>query len=127
MYRGKPVAVLYDYQRPGISDPVDFTSVTSTRIDRVTVIEDAALAIRRGTANHVLKAAVPLAALDRWTPESARTCPGDFGIVYSDATRATNVLRMYSSNQATNITSDLSLEAAIQPSRWGLFRTRSER
>jgi hypothetical protein len=121
VYRGNPVAVLYDYRRRGTSDTAEFTSVKTTRIDGVTVLEDAAIAIRRGTANYVLRAAVPLAALVRWTPEPGRTYPGDFGIVYSDAAGATNVLRMHWSNTATGIVSDISLEADIRPNLWGQF------
>ena len=70
----------------------------------------------------MVRAAVPLAALNGWTPDTGRTYPGDFGIVYSDAAGATNVLRMYWSNPTTGIVSDLSLEADIQPHFWGEFR-----
>ena len=126
IYRGNPVAVLYDYRRPGLSDSVEFTSVKTTRIDRVRVIEDATIAIRRGRAHYVLRAAVPLAALDGWTPKPGTTYPGDFGVVYSDAAGATNMLRMHWSNTATAIVNDLSFEADIQPDRWGALLSRPE-
>lgn len=121
VHQGNPVAVLYDYRRPRAKDPVEFTSVKTTRIDRVEVIEDAAIIFDRNPTGYTLRAAVPLAALDNWAPTPGETYPGDFGVVYSDATGTTNVLRMHWSNPATGIVSDLSLEADIQPSLWGKF------
>ncbi|MBN1558387.1 MAG: hypothetical protein JW951_09605, partial [Lentisphaerae bacterium] len=68
-------------------------------------------------------AAVPLKAL-RWSPEPGTAYPGDFGVVYSDRKGASNELRLYWSNKATGIVSDLSMEADIQPANWGRFEVR---
>lgn len=121
VHQGKPVAVLYDYRRPGAKDPVEFTSVKTTRIDRLVVIEEAQIAIDRTPEGYTLRACVPLSAFAGWTPEAGVAYPGDFGIVYSDKTGQSNELRMYWSNKATGIVSDLSLEADIQPALWGRF------
>ena len=122
VYLDKPIALLYDYRNPATREPVEFTSVQTTRIDRVEVIEDAAINIDRGPTGYTLRAALPLAALDDWKPTPGNTYPGDFGVVYSDRTGSTDVLRMYWSNTATGLVSDLSKEADIQPTRWGRFR-----
>ena len=121
MYKGQPVAVLYDYQRPCEgTDPVEFTSVKTTRIECLKVLEEAKIAIERTDKGYTLVAAVPLKAL-RWKPEVGTTYSGDIGIVYSDRTGEINELRMYWANKATGIVSDLSLEADIQPENWGQF------
>jgi hypothetical protein len=126
VHEGKPVAVLYDYRHPGATDPVEFTSVKTTRIDRLEVLDEAQVAIDRSDSGYTLRAAVPLKALG-WKPEAGVTYPGDFGIVYSDRAGQTNQLRMYWSNQATGIVSDLSLEADIQPGNWGRFEIEQPR
>ena len=120
VHQGKPVAVLYDYRRPGAGEPVELTSVKTTRIERLEVLENAKMAIDRDDGGYVLRASVPLADL-KWTPVPGTVYPGDFGIVYSDQTGQTNQLRMYWSNRATGIVSDLSMEADIQPGNWGRF------
>jgi hypothetical protein len=120
VHQGQPVAVLYDYRDPHATEPVEFTSVTTTRIDRLEVLKEAQVEIERTEEGYALRAAVPLKAIG-WTPRAGSTYPGDLGIVYSDQEGTRNELRMYWSNQATGIVSDLSLEAAIQPARWGRF------
>jgi hypothetical protein len=121
VYEGEPVAVLYDYRRPceGV-EPTDFTSVKTTRIDCLRVLDNAKIALERTEKGYTLVASVPLKDL-RWTPTPGTSYPGDFGIVYSDKTGQMNVLRMYWANKATGIVSDLSMEADIQPANWGRF------
>jgi hypothetical protein len=121
VHQGKPVAVLYDYVHPGAKEPVELTSVKTTRIDRLDVLKNAKVAIDRTADGYTLRAAVPLSDLG-WEPQPGKTYPGDFGIVYSDKTGQINELRMYWSNHATGIVSDLSLEADIQPANWGRFQ-----
>jgi hypothetical protein len=122
----RPVAVLYDYRNPAAETPVEFTSVKATRIDRVEVIEDAAITVERDGTGYTLRAAVPLKALNDWKPEPGRTYAGDLAIVYSDKTGSANVLRMHWSNKATGIVSDLSVEADIQPALWGRFNVQEK-
>ena len=122
VHHGKPVAVFYDYRHPGVKEPIDFTSVTTTRVDRLIVLENAKLVIDRTAKSYSLRASVPLSDIG-FDPRLGKTYPGDFGIIYSDRAGVTNRLRMYWSNQATGIVSDLSLEAAIQPQYWGRFKT----
>jgi hypothetical protein len=120
VHSGKPVAVLYDYRHPGAQTPVDFTSVATTRIDRLVVLRAAQIVIDRSPQGYTLRASLPLSKIG-FRPEPGKAYPGDFGIVYSDKAGQTNQLRMHWSNQATGIVSDLSQEAAIQPERWGRF------
>ncbi|MBN1510579.1 MAG: hypothetical protein JXB13_01060 [Phycisphaerae bacterium] len=123
VHQGNPVAVLYDYRHPGARAPVELTSVKTTRIDRLETMEQAIVDIQRTGDGYTLCAAVPLADLG-WAPKPGITYPGDFGIVYSDKTGQINELRMYWSNKATGIVSDLSLEADIQPGNWGRFEVK---
>jgi hypothetical protein len=120
VHQGQPLAVLYDYRRPGAGETIELVSVKTTRIEHFTVLAQARVALERAATGYTLRAAVPLAAL-RWTPEPGVTYPGDFGIVYSDRTGQINELRMHWANRATGIVSDLSLEADIQPALWGRF------
>jgi hypothetical protein len=121
VHNDKPVAVLYDYQRPceGV-EPTELTSVKTTRIDCLKVLENAQVALERTAGGYTLVAAIPLRDL-RWQPKAGKVYAGDFGIVYSDRKGETNELRMYWANRATGIVSDLSLEADIQPGNWGRF------
>jgi hypothetical protein len=123
VHQGKPVAVLYDYRRPGAKNPVEFTSVKTTRIDRLEVLDKAKIDIDRTANGYTLRAAVPLKDLG-WQPRAGSVYPGDLGIIYSDRSGQINELRMYWSNQATGIVNDLSLEADIQPANWGKFDAR---
>ena len=120
VHQGKPVAVLYDYRHQGANEPVDFTSVTTTRVDRLIVLNNAKLEVDRAAESYSFRASIPLEDIG-FAPQPGTAYPGDFGIVYSDRAGATNRLRMHWSNQATGIVSDLSLEAAIQPQHWGRF------
>jgi hypothetical protein len=120
VHQGRPVAVLYDYVRPDSEKRIELTSVKTTVIDRFEVLTNARVEIVREAGRYILTAAIPLADLG-WRPEPGKTFSGDFGIVYSDQTGLTNMLRMYWSNKATGMVSDLSLEADIQPGNWGRF------
>ena len=114
VHDGSPVGVLYDYRCPGANDPVEFRSVTTTRVDRLVVLADSRVAIDRSSDGYTLRASVPLSELD-FHAEPGQAYAGDFGIVYSDSSGTGNSLRMHWANQATGIVSDLSSEAAIQP------------
>ena len=115
----QPVAIAYRYVVPGTREPVHFTSpVGTTDIDIVEIISEAKLAVQRNRDGYVLEASVPLDYL------GIKASPGrkylaDWGVIYSDQDGRINQLRMYWSNKATGIVSDLFSEARIQPSLWG--------
>jgi hypothetical protein len=121
VFEGKPVTVLYRYKVAGTAKPEEFASpVTTTAIDVVKVLDNAAVAVDRQPGGYTVRVAVPLAELG-FAPEPGHRYRGDFGIVHSDAKGTANELRMYWSNQATGLVADLALEAAIEPGRWGTF------
>ena len=121
VFEGKPVVVLYRYKVAGTVKPEEFASpVTTTRIDVVKILDTAKLAIDRQPGEYSVRAVVPLAELG-FKPEPGQHYRGDFGVIHSDAKGVANELRMYWANQATGLVSDLALEAAIEPARWGNF------
>ncbi|NOY81841.1 MAG: hypothetical protein GXP31_12670 [Kiritimatiellaeota bacterium] len=121
VFDGNPVGVLYRYKVPGAKKTAAFASPgQKIGIDEIRVLSDAQIAVDRRVDGYSLRASVPLAALG-FQPRSGQRYAGDFGIVYSDRTGRINVLRMYWSNKATGIVSDLPSEARIQPEMWGVF------
>ena len=52
-------------------------------------------------------------------PVPGRKYRADWGVIYSDRDGKINQLRMYWSNKATGIVSDVFSEARIRPSLWG--------
>ena len=115
----QPVAIAYRYVVPGTREPVHFTSpVGTTDIDIVEIISEAKLAVQRNRDGYVLEASVPLDYLGI-KPSPGRKYLADWGVIYSDQDGRINQLRMYWSNKATGIVSDLFSEARIQPSLWG--------
>ena len=115
----QPVAIAYKYVVPGTREPVHFTSpVGTTNIDIVETVSDAKLAVQRNQDGYIMEASVPLDYLGI-KPSRGRTYRADWGVIYSDQDGRINQLRMYWSNKATGIVSDLFSEAEIQPSLWG--------
>ncbi len=124
MVDGKPAAILYDYVVPGTPAEarLPFSSPWRTiYIDRVTLLEQARIAVVRQAKSFSLEAAVPLSAL-HLDPTRAGELRGDVGRVHSDQTGTRAVAREYWSNKATAIMSDVPSEAMLQPSLWGSFR-----
>lgn len=123
-FRGKPVAVLYRYRVPGT--PEDKAQVfaspwRSERVDRVEVLQDAKVAwSEEETRGYVLEAQVPLAKLGL-KPYRGVRFRGDIGVLYSDQGGMSTVNRVYWSNKASHITSDVPSEVQIHPETWGHF------
>ena len=116
---GKPVAVLYRYVVPGTAKPEEFSSpVGTTKINRVTVLKTARIGLKRQPDRYAVEIAVPLADLG-CTLTKGVSLRGDVGVIYSDRLGLKNELRMYWSNKATGIVTDIFSEAAIQPHLWG--------
>jgi hypothetical protein len=122
--QGKPVAVLHESKvRPGTEkSPRTYTSaVGKETLERVAVLEDARVAIRRAGKNgYTLEAAVPLKAIG-FEPKPGTKVRGDLGVLFSNRGGSVTVLRAYVNNQDTAITEDLPTEARLQPDKWGLL------
>ncbi len=118
----KPTALLYDYVVPDTTQPDSFDSPSQhTRVDRVSVIADARIAVKTTAEGYTVEAALPLSAIG-WTPQPGQTLRGDFGVIYSDPAGQVNVLRMYWANRASGIVSDIGIEARLQPNLWGVLQ-----
>ncbi|NQT20372.1 MAG: hypothetical protein HQ592_11750, partial [Planctomycetes bacterium] len=118
---GKPVAVLMKpIDNTSLAEKtVKFTSPIGTRIfQRLEVIADARVAVRKGSGTYVLEASVPLKTIGL-TPKPGVTIRGDLGFISSDARGMINTARTYWCNQHTNLVNDLPHEAWLYPDKWG--------
>jgi hypothetical protein len=116
--RGEAMAVLYRQSVPGTTKPVQ---MMLTYIDDVRKLPEATPVIRRQADGYTLTAVIPLASLGLGTlPRELR---GDVGIIYGDATGRNRDQRLYHFNKHTDMVSDLTTEAKLNPDKWGLIVT----
>jgi hypothetical protein len=123
MVGGVPRAILYDFVVPGTPRNArnSFSSPWRTvYIDRVSIIPNARIEVKRRGNSYTLEAAVPLSAI-HFDPARAKKVKGDVGRVLSDQTGTRAVGREYWSNKNTNIVSDVPSEASVHPRLWGTF------
>ncbi len=115
MVKGQPKAVLYRPVVPGTKTPVPFSSPWRTiTLDRA---DDISAQIQlAGDAAGQYEFSVPLATLGL-KPEPGQSLRGDIGILRGNGTETT--ARVYWSNKATGITSDVPTEAMLTPMLWG--------
>ncbi|NNJ26684.1 hypothetical protein LzC2_27740 [Planctomycetes bacterium LzC2] len=119
---GRTRAVLYRGVVPSTAEPVGFSSPWRTiTLDEVTDISDRVTLADDGAGNFEVR--VPLALLD-WNPKPGETYRGDLGLLRGDGRQT--VQRVYWSNKATAITSDVPSEAELQPSLWGRWQVVAE-
>ncbi len=121
---GNPQAILYDYVVPGTpqSKKIPFSSPWRTiYVDRVKILNNADIAIKRKGVNYILEAAIPLRDI-HLNPRKTPIIHGDVGKVLSDKSGTRAVERIYWSNKNTNIISDVPSEAGLQPGLWGIFK-----
>ena len=118
VFQGKPVAVLYRPVVPGTARPVQ---LMAARLDRIEILAQAEVAMRRGAASYAIEAAVPLAALGL-SPKGLDSLRGDLGVISSDPAGRDRVKRTYHFNPRTEMTADLTTEATLQPAEWGTVR-----
>jgi hypothetical protein len=116
-FEGKTIAVLYRHRVPGAQDPVTFTSPwRSEKVDVVARLDDVRVAVRKGSQEYRVEAAIPLSALGLKPPGAFRA---DLGVIYGDPGGAINMLRSYWSNQATGLVNDVPGEIMLHPNLWG--------
>jgi hypothetical protein len=112
--KGQPKAVLYRAVVPGTKEPVPFSSPWRTiTLDRV---DDVSAEIQLAGTGGNYEFSIPLATLGL-KPNAGTSLKGDIGILRGSGTAVT--ARVYWSNKATGITSDVPSEAALTPLLWG--------
>ncbi len=116
VFENEPIAVRY---RPVVSGTKEPVQLMATRIDEITRLPSARVAVRRGDHAYTIEAAVPLKDLGI-NPKETAALRGDVGIIYSDETGTNRSQRAYYYNRQTQMTADLTTEAALQPDRWGV-------
>ncbi|YCM42796.1 hypothetical protein V2O64_15925 [Verrucomicrobiaceae bacterium 227] len=116
---GKTKAMLYRPVVPGTPDnqKVAFSAPWhSITIDSVTDVSEQVQLLNDGTGNY--QVSVPLSVLGL-KPKNGMRIKGDLGILRGSGTRTTQ--RVYWSNKATAIVSDVPSEAMLTPGVWGTF------
>ncbi|MCY3018871.1 MAG: hypothetical protein NTW87_07575, partial [Planctomycetota bacterium] len=113
-----PAAVLYRPVVLGTDRPVQ---LMAARLDRIELLDQARVAIKRTSDSYTVEAAVPLAALGL-SFKGLSALRGDLGVISSDLAGRDRVKRTYHFNRKTEITADLTTEATLQPAEWGTVR-----
>ncbi len=114
---GKTRATLYRAVVPGTAEGVKFSSPWRTiEMDEVRDISEQTQLADNGSGNFEIS--VPLETLG-WQPQPGQTFRGDVGILRGNGRETTQ--RVYWSNKATAITSDVPSEAQLSPSLWGTW------
>ena len=114
LVQGKPRALIYRPVVPGTKEPVPFSSPWRTiTIDRV---DDVSGQLQFAAAEGNYEFSIPLAVLGL-KPEPGQAIRADLGILRGNGFQTLH--RVYWSNKATGITSDVPSEAMLAPSLWG--------
>ena len=124
--KGKTTAMLYEKVVKGTSPTIEFTSpVSSVRFAKVTdVSSQVNLAVGSEDAKDkvfkygLYEFSIPLSALNL-TAKPGDTIRGDIGILRGNGFETTQ--RVYWTNKATGLVSDLPSEADLRPNLWGKF------
>jgi outer membrane protein assembly factor BamB len=118
-FQGKDIAVLYRHRVPGAKDPVTFTCPWRfEKVDSVTRLDAARIAVTRDNGRYRVEAAIPLADLGLAAP-AGRTLKADFGVIFGDPDGQMDMLRSYWSNQNTGLVNDVPGEIMLTPAAWG--------
>jgi len=126
----KTIAVMYRPKVPGTkSDPVTFESpVRSLKMDRVEAVSDQVRLAsdvdmdEKGTVKEArYEIAIPLETL-HLTPKANMTIRGDIGVIRGNGFQA--MQRVYWSNKATGLMSDIPSQAELTPELWGTWTFR---
>jgi hypothetical protein len=112
--QGKPKAMLYRAVVPGTVNPVSFTSPGRTiTIDKV---EDVSDQLQFNASKGEYSFSIPLQTLGL-APSAGDRIKADIGILRGSPVQT--LQRVYWSNKATGITSDVPSEAELTPNLWG--------
>ncbi len=114
LVEGKPHAMLYRAVMPGTRTPVAFSSPgKSITLDQVMDVTDK-LQFAASGGNYAFSIPIDTLGLQ---PVSGRKIKADIGILRGTGTQT--IQRVYWSNKATGITSDVPTEAELTPGLWG--------
>ncbi len=114
LVQGKPHATLYRAVVPGTANPVPFSSpVRTITLDQVA---DVSSQIEFSATSGSYAFSIPLATLG-FKASPGQRIKADLGILRGNGVQTTQ--RVYWSNKATGITSDVPSEAALTPNLWG--------
>jgi hypothetical protein len=120
--KGLTRALLYRAKVPGTKEPVAFSS--PWRTIQLDVVEDVSQQVTLATdKNGNFEISISLSAL-HWQPRPGETYRADLGVLRGSNNQTTQ--RIYWSNKATAITSDVPSEAELTPKLWGKWRIASE-
>lgn len=118
LVQGQTRAVLYRAVVPGTKEPVAFSSPwRTTTLDAVQDISPHVRLATDGQGGYEIS--VPLAVLG-WEPAAGSRFRGDIGLLRGNGFQT--LQRVYWSNKATAITSDVPSEAELTPRLWGEWR-----
>ena len=95
--------------------------VSAESFDRVTVLREANVVIRRADKGYALEAAVPLEAIG-FAPRPGLVLKADLGVIFSDPGGHRNVLRAYYANKQAAVVNDIPSEARLEPHKWGALK-----
>jgi len=126
------MSILNDQPAAVLMRPVDPTAdkaaavtysspIASSHFDRVQVLSQATVTLKREEKRYVMEASIPLSALGL-APTSGLTLRGDVGFISSNTDGTSNVARTYWSNKKTGLSSDEPNEAMLVPAEWGEFK-----
>lgn len=115
---GETKAMLYRAVVPGTKEPVAFSSPSRTIVLDVAIDVSSNLKLATNGQGH-FEFSIPLAVLG-WNPRSGKTFHGDLGLLRGNGFQTQQ--RVYWSNKATSITSDVPSEAELTPRLWGELR-----
>ncbi len=117
--KGKTKSMLYERTVPGTPEEkkVAFTSpVGNVKFDRVTDVSEKVKLVRGANGDYEL--AVPLSVIG-FAPAAGTTVKGDIGVLRGSG--GETIARLYWSNKATGIVSDVPSEAELKPQNWGIL------
>lgn len=113
---GKPRALLYRPVVPGTAADKRVPFSSPWRTIWFDSVQDVSAQVQTAENKEGYAFSVPLATLG-WNPESGKRYGGDLGLLRGDGHETTQ--RVYWSNKATGITSDVPSEAQLAPKFWG--------
>jgi hypothetical protein len=128
--KNKTVAMLYRQVAPGTATPkVQFSSPLRTvpfdRVDdvsdQVTLANGTEKDEKAKTQSATFELSIPLSVLDL-KPAAGQTSRGDLGLLRGNGIQT--LQRIYWSNKATGIVSDIPSEAELTPQLWGTWKFR---
>lgn len=123
-FDGQPIAVLYDYRKPGGANPIEFTSPwRGERVDHVQQLTAARLAVSVESGGYTVRASLPFKDLGL-VPAAGSVFRADFGVTFGDAAGTDTNLRSCWSNQSTGLVDDLPGEMMLRPNLWGRLEFR---